>query len=678
MRRVLLSLLILPVLLIGLAAAVSPVWAQAFDPLGGGQAGAPFGDEQKVLAVTAQYAAATADRPAGLFITAEIEPGWHIYSITQPAGGPVRTTIELDDSDEFRLAGQFRALSPPEKKREEVFDNLIVESHYGTVTWYAPLELSFGVDPSSLRITGKLTAQPCDANGCLMPQSFPFVAVLGQGLEIPDEFSTTTPPDAAAPPGDGSTGQGAAALDPSALVIAENEEIQKKPFALVLCLGFLGGLILNLMPCVLPVIGLKVLSFVEQAGQSRQRALVLNVWYSLGLLSVFVLLASLAVFLGYGWGQLFSFKGFNITLAAVVFVMGLSFLGVWEIPIPGFVGSGKALEAAEREGVAGAFLKGILTTILATPCGAPFLAPALTWAVAQPPLQTYAVFLCMGLGMASPYLLIGAFPALLRFLPKPGMWMETFKQLMGFVLMGTVVFLLTFVPWSYIVPTVGMLFGLWASCWWIGRTPPTAEAGRKTRAWLEAIAFAGVVWLFCFPGLDKVIRSRYAFGLHGVMQHRLAREIEQGIANRLAGLDVLASEADADLGPDGGPASSGLPWQPFTRKALDDLIAARQTVLVDFTADWCLTCKTLETAVLNTPEVREAVRANGVVALQADWTHGQPEVSQMLELLGSKQVPVIAVFPAGRPNEPIVFRGGYVRQQLLDALKEAGPSKPAS
>ena len=194
-------------------------------------------------------------------------------------------------------------------------------------------------------------------------------------------------------------------------------------------MGLLGGLILNIMPCVLPVIGLKVLSFLEQSGHNRRHALVLNIWYSLGMISVFFVLATLAVTLGFGWGQLFSYNGFNITLTAVVFVMGLSFLGVWEVPIPGFVGRGKTLELAEKEGFAGAFSKGIITTILATPCSAPLLASALTWAVNQSPSKTYAVFAAAGFGMASPYLLIGAFPGLLAFLPKPGLgWIPSNKS----------------------------------------------------------------------------------------------------------------------------------------------------------------------------------------------------------------------------------------------------------
>jgi thiol:disulfide interchange protein len=258
------------------------------------------------------------------------------------------------------------------------------------------------------------------------------------------------------------------------------------------------------------------------------------------------------------------------------------------------------------------------------------LGSALAWAVGQPPAVIYAVFLAVGLGMASPYLLIGAFPQLIRFLPKPGAWMETFKQLMGFVLMGTVVFLLSFIRGPYVVPTVGLLFGIWLACWWIGRTPHTAELGAKMRAWLSAAVALGITFIVTFGWLAPVMESRSS------------------------------------------PGSS------FSRAAVEGLVASGNTVMVDFTADWCLTCKTLEAAYLNTDKVRQLVQANRVVTLKADWTHGDPEVTKMLETLGSKQVPVIAVFPAGEPNSPIVLIGGYTQQSVLDALKKAGPSRKTS
>ena len=411
----------------------------------------------------------------------------------------------------------------------------------------------------------------------------------------------------------------------------------------ILGLAFLGGLLLNLMPCVLPVIGLKVLSFVEQSGHHRARALWLNVWYSLGLLTVFWVLAALAVFFGLGWGQLFTYGGFNIALAAVVFTMGLSFLGVWEIPIPGFVGSGRMVELEQKEGAGGAFAKGVITTLLATPCTAPLLGTALAWALNQPPLEVGLVFTAVGLGMASPYLIAGAFPAVTGFLPKPGAWMDTFKQAMGFVLLGTVIYLLTILKAYYVVATVGFLFALWGACWWIGRTPITASERTKTFRWVQAGAFAVVAWFLMFAGTPMGFSS-----------------FDEPAPFR--GLAAVMKERAEDTGE----------WKPFSEDVLASELKRGNPVIVDFTADWCLVCKTIEATVLNAEPVRQALTRHGVTALQADWTHGDPEVTRALERLGGKQVPVIAVFSPDSPDKPKIFRGGLTQQMLVEALKEAG------
>jgi thiol:disulfide interchange protein DsbD len=384
----------------------------------------------------------------------------------------------------------------------------------------------------------------------------------------------------------------------------------------------------------------------------------LNIWYSLGLLSVFMVLAAMAAFLGYGWGQQFSSSAFNIVLTGIVFAMALSFLGVWEIPIPGFVGSGKANDLAAQEGVAGAFAKGMITTVLATPCTGPYLGTSLAWAVRQPPHVTFLLFGCVGLGMASPYLVLGAFPSLVRFLPKPGAWMETFKQLMGFVLLGTVIFLLTFIEWPLVVPTVALLFGIWLACWWVGRTPLTADLAVKTRSWMAAVTLTALAGLVAFNWLSPV------------MEERFVARVDKEIGERVGG-GAVAARAVEDNG-------HRLPWRPFTKQTLTELTLQRKTVLVDFTADWCLVCKSLEKLVLNTEPVKGVVDANQIVPLLADWTNGDEEVTAMLELLGNKSVPVLAIFPASRPNEPIVFRDPYTRQQLIEALQKAGPSHSAA
>ena len=297
----------------------------------------------------------------------------------------------------------------------------------------------------------------------------------------------------------------------------------------------LAGLILNVMPCVLPVIGLKIMSFVEQAGGNRWEVFSLNMWFSAGLLSVFMVLAILASALGLAWGEHFGDIRFAIVMISVVFVFGLSFLGVWEIPIPGFVGGTTASKVAEKEGPIGAFSKGILTTILATPCAGPFIVPATSWAVSQPTWMIFSLFACIGLGMATPYLLIGAFPKLISILPKPGAWMNTFKQVMGFVLMGTVVFLFSALDGKYAIPTLTLLVGLAVACWWLGRTPLTAEFAQKSRAW----AIAGFI---------TALVAMVAFGW--MINH------------------------------------NELDWEPYSRVSLEEHRTAGRTVLVDFTADW--------------------------------------------------------------------------------------------
>jgi thiol:disulfide interchange protein DsbD len=426
--------------------------------------------------------------------------------------------------------------------------------------------------------------------------------------------------------------------------------VEQTPLLPMILLAFLGGLILNVMPCVLPVIGLKILSFVEQAGHDRRRILVLNLWYALGMISVFMALAGLAIGLKLGWGQQFQQPGFNIVMAAIVFAMGLSFLGVWEIPIPGFVGRGKAAQVAQAEGFAGAFVKGVLTTILATPCTGPFMGSALPWALRQPPPTTLLVFAAVGLGMASPYLLLGAFPKLLRVLPKPGAWMETFKQVMGFVLLATVVYIFTFLDPSYVVPTVGLLFAIWAGCWWIGREGlALADTGTKFRAWLGASAFVGAVWILMFPGIGGITGHTSLPGLQEILADRLRSRAELQLAEQ--GLEAVPARDRPAKGP--------------------------STVLIDFTADWCPNCKLLEATVLNSDEIREAAARNGVVTMTADRTNPSKDVDKMLQGLGYNQIPVVAILPARDPNHPICFPSQereLTKAAILEGLAKAGPS----
>jgi len=590
--------------LLGLCAVVSPVAAQyeTLFPQDQRQAQDPWQENtanpQRRVSVTAQFTEPTDGKPARLFIKATIDPGYHIYSLHYTRMGPAaQTSVKLAESKDFKLTGEIQAYPPPEEK--QILGDP-VQMHEGSVVFYAPIELADGVDPDNLTIEGKLHVLPCTDTSCEQPDDIAFTALKGPGLEIPELAATPT----------GQTTQ--------------PESLDLGRLARTLALAFLGGLILNLMPCVLPVISLKIMSFLEQAGESRVRVLALNVWYSVGLLSVFMVLAALAATLGMAWGEQFTLPWFKVAMTGLVFVMALSFLGVWEIPIPGFVGSGRAGQLQTREGASGAFFKGVFATILATPCSGPFLGPVFGFLLDQPPYVAYWVFTAVGLGMASPYLLIGAFPKLIRFLPKPGAWMQTFQQVMAFLLLGTVVYLFTTLSAKHFVPTFTLLVGLWFACWLIGRTPMTASPQARLAAWGGGVLAATLVGIFAFT--------------------------------------MLLYE-------------SKMPWQPFSPAALNQARAEGKTVMVDFTADWCLTCKYNLKFAIDTQEVRELVEKNRVVPMLADWTDESPVIKKAFNDLGYNSIPVFAVWPADKPDDEVIVLADLISQSdVLEALKTAGPS----
>lgn len=574
--------------------------------------GADPGAEADPATVTAQFAPAAAGQPAMLAVTAKIVPGYHISSISQAEGGPQPTSIEIDPASGVRLLGAWTPDSPPKTKiDEEIWIGLQLEEHYGEVTWRAPVELPEGVDPTAAVIVGRVDMQAC--KDTCVPLDLPFTAELVPAGTIP-----VSPVDAGT---EGVTGDTPAGVEASNAAPRTEATASISELLPILGGAFLGGLILNLMPCVLPVIGLKVLSFAEQAGHDRGKVFAMNLAYTAGLMSVFLLLAALAAFASYGWGELYTITEFKVGMIALVFAMALSFLGVWEIPLPGFAGGKEASELQQKEGFGGAFFKGVFTTILATPCSGPFLGSAIGFTLSQPSWVTFLIFSTIGLGMASPYLLIGVFPSLVKSLPKPGAWMETFKQLMGFVLLGTVVYLISTVAKDYYLPVLATLVGIGFGCWWIGSTPITAGTTKRAYAWASSVVAA--------------------------------------VAIGGASFSLL------------GPSDHDLPWRPYSQAALASAQQRGQTVLVDFTADWCLTCKLNLKRAINTDAVREVVAANGVAPLLADWTDKNDEIKATLASLGSRSIPLLAIYPAGQ-DEPIILRDLISEAELLSALAQAG------
>ena len=395
-------------------------------------------------------------------------------------------------------------------------------------------------------------------------------------------------------------------------------------FGYAMVMAFLGGLIMNVMPCVLPVIAIKVLSFVQQAGENRSRILALNVAYAIGVIVVFLGLGTLATFARIGLGELFQNDWFNVVMACIVFAMGLSLLGVFEIQLPGALGGG----SNEQEGLPGAFFTGILATLLATPCIGPFVSGVLVWSVTQPTHVIYAVWGMLGLGMASPYLLIGAFPALLEKMPRPGMWMVRFKEFSGFVLMGTVIFLINSVSSKQLIPTLIILLGIALGLWMIGNLyDHSSTFGHKWKVRLAALSLCAPLMYF---GVSLMTRT------------------------------------------------SELPWEPFSEARMVELRQSGKPILIDFTADWCTVCKANEHLALNTKITADFVKKNNVVCLKADYTDESEEIKAWLKKFGAAGVPLTVVFPPGPKSKGIPFHGLFTQAGLLKSMNDAWGKEQAS
>ena len=416
-------------------------------------------------------------------------------------------------------------------------------------------------------------------------------------------------------------------------------------------LGFavVGGLILNIMPCVLPVIAIKVMSFLEQAQDSPARVRLLGLTFSAGIISSFLVLALVVIALkaggqSIGWGFQFQYPGFLIIMCAVVLLMSLSFFGLFYVNIT--VGQGEIDKLSQGEGFVGTFFKGVLATVLSTPCTAPLLAPALGFAFAEPAYIVLSIFFAAGLGMSLPYLLLTLNPAWLQKLPKPGVWMEKFKQSMGFILLATMVWL-DFVLTRQIGAEPASFVNYWLvtlafSAWIVASfTDLTSSSQRKLKVYAIAALVLGAVSWLCIFAQPQVMAS----------------------LNPSGGERVVTTSGD----------SSG--WQPFSVSELNAQLSANKTVLLDFTADWCQTCQVNEKTVLSNSAVQDKLKELNVVKMKADWTRQDPDITKLLSKFGRAGVPLYVIFPAGKAESPIVLPEVITVQLVVDELNKAGKSK---
>ena len=412
--------------------------------------------------------------------------------------------------------------------------------------------------------------------------------------------------------------------------VASNPEIS---FVAALLFAFVGGLILNLMPCVFPVLSLKALHLAEGHKSARVQRRQ-GVAFALGVIATFVALSGLLLILRaageqLGWGFQLQSPPVIVGLAILFFALGLNLSGVFEFR--SLVPSSAAGWTAKNPYVDSA-LSGVLAVVIASPCTAPFMGAALGFALSQSALITLLVFVALGLGMALPYALLAWFPAWRKVLPKPGAWMERLKQVLAFPLYATVAWLI-----------------------WVLGAQVDNDAVVRLLVTLVIVAFALWSWRLYRGGTGRSWAAASAHRVGVCRRGRLA-----------AGAWRRAAEASGPV-----TARPAGPWHAFTPTAVTDLRDAGHPVFIDFTAAWCVTCQLNKRMVLNTPVIRDAFASHGVELVRADWTRRDPVITRALAALGRQGVPVYVLYRPGK--EPLVLPEILKKRTVLDALATLGP-----
>jgi thiol:disulfide interchange protein len=394
-------------------------------------------------------------------------------------------------------------------------------------------------------------------------------------------------------------------------------------------LAFLGGLLLNLMPCVFPVLFLKGFALCQSGSEERQRLRMHGFVYAAGILvSFWVLVGALlglrAAGASLGWGFQFQSPVFLALMAGLLFFLGLSLAGQFEIGLS-LTSAGGSLAA--KQGYAGSFFTGVLAVIVATPCTAPFMGAAIGYALAQPAIVTFSVFTAIALGLAVPYVALTLQPAWTRLLPKPGAWMEILRQAISVPIFCTVIWLAWVLAQAYgaavLAALLVCLLLLAVAGWFLGRWP--------AQRWATAVA---AVILLCVVSISAFAPGKLA----------AAPEVQSGVQSQQQ-------------------------WEPWSQDALSKYQAQGRPVLVDFTASWCLSCQVNERVAFSHPAVKQALQAANVALLKADWTRHDEAITQALAALDRSGVPAYALYAPGQ-SEPQMLPEVLTPGIVIDAVKK--------
>lgn len=416
--------------------------------------------------------------------------------------------------------------------------------------------------------------------------------------------------------------------------------LEQGSFLVALLLAFLGGVILNLMPCVFPILSIKILSLVESTKHSANATKLHGAIFTLGVLCSFWVLAGAILILQaggerLGWGFQLQSPGFVAFLALLMFTIGLNLMGFFE-----FGGSLQRVGdvGAAKSGISGAFWSGVLATVVATPCTAPFMGSAIAYALSLSAVSALLIFSSLALGVAAPFLLLSFNPRLLRFLPRPGNWMVIFKQLMAFPLFATALWLLwvlslqsvSEVVLLQLLGAIGIAFALWVYSVWADVNRP--KASRVTASLLTLIILSGS---FALPIWSAAAST--------------------GRANNVS---VVSGERD----------QYGLIWEEYSDQKVEQLVSQGHPVYVDFTAAWCITCQVNKRVVFSSSEVTKLIADKKIRLLRADWTNKDEKIARSLERYNRRGVPLNLLFSNHPEHKPYIFPAiltpGLVIEQL--------------
>jgi thiol:disulfide interchange protein DsbD len=581
-------------------------------------------------ASTATYSAQldTSALPQGqtavVAVVVDIMPGLHAQSHTPLAGTGVNYIKFEVDPDPNPNIDFLPSIYPAPKVMD--FPSLGPQSVYtGRVIVFIPLRVNTGAAVGQITLSGKLTWQACNTQVCFAPsmrQPFsiatqivpPDAVVTPRNSSLfadfdPRVFSSGVLPAAASPVPAGTT------ID----FFGRTFELGSSNAALALAIALVVGVLFNLMPCVLPVVPLKAIGFFEVSRHNRGRCLMLGAVFSLGVITVFAILAALIVALRaslhFSWGEQFKYGWFVWTIVAILVVMSLGMFGLFEVTVPSAVYK----LAPSHESVWGNFVFGILAAILSTPCTAPMFAGLLAWATAQPVYLGFTTVVTVGVGMALPYLILSAFPNLARSVPRTGPWSAVLKQMMGFLLLAVAVYfaggrLATSRDffWAVFAVIVAAMIFLVVRTWQLSRRPWPILASIATAVL--------VVW------------------------------VSLAIVFRLMG---------------------GLAWQIYSDRAFADALASGRPVLVEFTANWCPNCLSIEASVFHDPRTAAALNQYHVVLLRADLTsEDAPGWNKVNQLNPGGGIPLTAIYPP-HGDRPDKLTSLYTTGNLIDALDRA-------